>query len=93
MASADAKFMESLIMKLSHESETKTKKALIALTKLTKHKEHVHLFCLQGGLRRLLVLIKLPNTTIVDMALSTLANCALEEGSRKEVSVNRLVFV
>ena len=91
MASADAKYIESLIMKLSLESDSKTKKALIALTKLTKNKENVHWFCLEGGLKRLLALLKRPNKTIADMALSTLANCAREEESRKEVSLCRMV--
>ena len=82
--------IESLIMKLNPESDSRTKKALMALTKLTKDKENVYLFCLKGGLKRLLALIQLPNETIADMALSVLANCALEEKSRREVSVRRI---
>ena len=74
-------------MKLSDESDSKTKKALIELTKLTKNKDNARWFCLKGGLKRLFILIKQPNKTVADMALSTLANCAREVESRKEVSV------
>ena len=91
MASSGANYIESLIAKLSPESDSRTKKALALLAKLTKVKENVHWFCLQGGLARLLALIQRgPNTTIADMALSTLANCAREEESRREVSVCRI---
>lgn len=90
MASVDVKFIESLILKLTLESDSKTKKALITLTKLTKNKENVHWFCLKAGLKRLLALIQGQNRTIADMALSVLANCAREEESRREVSVCRI---
>lgn len=90
MASAGAKYIESLIVKLSPKSDSGTRKALTELTKLSKVKENVHWFCIQGGLKRLLSLIQRPNRTIADMALSVLANCALEEESRKEVSVRRI---
>lgn len=89
MASASADYIERLIMKLSPESDSGTKKALITLTKLTKVKENVHLLCCKGGLKRLLALIQRPNKTIADMALSTLANCAREEECRREVSTRR----
>lgn len=87
MASAGGGYIESLIGKLSPKSESITKKALTELTKLTKVKENVHWFCVKGGLKRLLSLIQPPNRTIADMALSALANCALEQESRREVSV------
>lgn len=90
MASASADYIENLIMKLSPESDSGTKKALITLIKLTKVKENVHLFCCKGGLKRILALIQRPNKTIADMALSTLANCAREEECRREVSVRRI---
>ncbi|XP_068678920.1 armadillo repeat-containing protein 5-like [Montipora foliosa] len=85
MASCNAKHIENLIMKLSLESDSKIKRALLELTKLTKNKENVDLFCLKGGLRQLFILIKRPNKTIADMALSTLANCARESESRREI--------
>lgn len=87
MADSETKYIENLILELNSEFDSKTKKALIALTKLTKNKENARLFCLKGGLKRLLALIQRPNTTVVDMALSTLANCVLDEQCRKEVSV------
>lgn len=90
MASAGAVYIESLIMRLSPESDSGTKKALITLTKLTKVKENVLLFCCKGGLKRLLELIRRANKTIADMALSTLANCAREEECRREVSVRKI---
>ena len=90
MASAGGEYIESLMRKLSSKSESGTKKALIALTKLTKVKENVHLLCIKGGLRHLLSLIQRPNRTIADMALSVLANCAREEESRREVNVRRI---
>ena len=90
MASAGGEYIESLIGKLSPKSESVTKKAMLELTKLTKVKENVHWFCLKGGLKRLLSLIHPPNRTIADMALSVLANCALEQESRREVSVRRI---
>ena len=86
MASNGAKYIDSLIVKLGLESESKIKKTLIELTKMTKNKENVHYFCVKGGLKHLFVLIKRPNITIADMALSTLANCAREAESRREVS-------
>ena len=90
MASVGGDYIESLIGKLSPKSESGTKKALTELTKLTKVKENVHWFCIKGGLKRLLSLIRRTNRTIADMALSVLANCALEQGSRREVSVRRI---
>lgn len=90
MASAGGDYVESLIGKLSPKSESITKKALIELTKLMKVKENVHWFCVKGGLKRLLSLIQPPNRTIADMALSALANCALEQESRREVGVRRI---
>ena len=77
--------METLISKLSLESDSKIRRALIELTKLTKNKENAHLFCLKGGLKCLFTLIKRPNKSIADIALSTLANCALESSCRREV--------
>lgn len=93
MASASAEYIDSLIMKLSSDSDSETKKALITLTKLTKVTENVRLFCRKGGLKRLLALIQRGNKTIADMALSTLANCAREEECRREVSVRRINIV
>lgn len=90
MASAGGEYIESLIGKLNPKSESVTKKALVELTKLTKVNENVHWFCVKGGLKRLLSLIHPPNRTIADMALSVLANCALEQESRREVSVRRI---
>lgn len=87
MASCEEKYIETLITKLSFESDSKIKRALIELTKMTKNKENAHLFCLKGGLKCLFTLIKRPNRSIADIALSTLANCALESGCRKEVGV------
>ncbi|XP_022787570.1 armadillo repeat-containing protein 5-like [Stylophora pistillata] len=84
-ATAVAKYIESLIKKLSLKSESKTKKTLIALTSMTRHKNNVDIFCEKGGLRRLIALIQLPNETIADMALSVLANCARQEESRREI--------
>ena len=86
MAAVGAKQIESLALKLNSESPLKIKKALMALTKLTKNRENVRCFRLQGGLNRLLQLIRQTNKTMLDMALSALANCLLEEGSRLEVS-------
>ena len=90
MASVGGEYIASLIGKLNPKSESVTKKTLIELTKLTKVKENVHWFCFKGGLKRLLSLIQQPNRTIADMAVSVLANCALEQESRREVSVRRI---
>lgn len=90
MAAACAKFIEDLISKLNPKSDSKTKKSLIALTKMTKDKDNVDVFCAKGGLKRLVALIQLPNKTIADMALSVLANCARQELSRREVSYLRV---
>ena len=90
MASVGGEYITSLIGKLNPKSESVTKKTLIELTKLTKVKENVHWVCFKGGLKRLLSLIQQPNRTIADMALSVLANCALEQESRREVSVRRI---
>lgn len=87
MASSDEEYLETLITKLSLESDSKIRRALIELTKLTKNKEIAHLFHLKGGLKCLFTLIKRPNKSIADIALSTLANCALESGCRREVGV------
>lgn len=85
MASRGAENIESLIEKLGSESLSTAKKALAALTKLTKNSENVSRLRLKGGLSRLLEFTRQPNQSLVDMALSALANCALDNECRKEV--------
>ena len=88
MAADDVAEIKNLIEKLSRDTYSTTKKSLVSLAKLTKKTENVIKLRRNGGLELLLEYIKKPNQKLVDMALSVLANCSLENECRKQVSDN-----
>ena len=86
MASADPVNFERLIAKLGSKVPAIAKKALATVTKLTRNSESVTKLRVKGGISLLLGFVQRPNRSHVDMALSALANCALDKECRHEVS-------
>lgn len=77
---------DNLVKKLSSSSISSVKKALATVAKLTKRSNEADLFREKGGLNKLLALLKRPNNSIIDMAMSAIANCSMFKESKNEVN-------
>ena len=78
--------ISSLLRKLQSSSSSSVQKALISLSRATRKSENVVKLREEGGIDLLLAFLKSSNKKDLDMAVSVLANCALEKQSRTEVT-------
>jgi hypothetical protein len=78
--------ISSLLRKLQSSSSSSVQKALISLSRATRKPENAVKLREEGGIDLLLAFLKSSNKKDLDMAVSVLANCALEKQSRTEVT-------
>jgi hypothetical protein len=78
--------ISSLLRKLQSSSVSSVQKALISLSRATRKSDNVVKLRDEGGINLLLAFLQSSNKKDLDMAVSVLANCALEKQSRKEVT-------
>ncbi|XP_031551533.1 armadillo repeat-containing protein 5-like [Actinia tenebrosa] len=76
---------DNLVQKLSSSSISSVKKALAIVAKLTKRSNEADLFREKGGLGKLLGFLKRPNNSIIDMAMSAIANCAMFNENKTQI--------
>lgn len=81
-------YISSLLRKIQSPSASSVQKALISLSRATRKSDNVVKVREEGGISLLLEFVKSSNRKALDMAVSVLANCALEKQSREEVSNN-----
>ncbi len=89
MASENIKtnyYISSLLRKLQSSSVSSVQKALISLSRATRKSDNVVKLRDEGGINLLLTFLHSSNKKALDMAVSVLANCALEKQSRTEVT-------
>ena len=79
-------YISSLLQKLQSSSTSSVQKALISLSRATRKNENVIKLRDKGGISLLLEFLKSSNKKDLDMAVSVLANCALEKQCRLEVT-------
>ena len=94
MASENGKtnyYISSLLRKLRSSSASSVQKALISLSRATRKLDNVVKLREEGGIDQLLTFLQSSNKKALDMAVSVLANCALEKQSRREVTAD--IFV
>lgn len=76
-----------LLRKLQGSSASRTTKALTSLSKATRKSENVVKCRKAGAINVLLSFLRSSNKKNLDMAVSVLANCAMEKQSRSEVTI------
>jgi len=77
--------IENLVQKLGSSSLSTLKKTLASVAKITKRSNEAEVFRKYGGLSGLIALLKRPNNSIIDMSMSSLANCSMFTECKKEV--------
>lgn len=93
MASSSNQITDNLVQKLSGSSISSVKKALAVVAKLTKRSNEANLFREKGGLSKLIALLERPNNSIIDMAMSAIANCSMFEENKKQVSCIYRIYI
>ncbi len=80
--------ISSLLRKLKSSSPSSVQKALISLSRATRKTDNVVKLRNEGGIKILLTFLESSNKKTLDMAVSVLANCALESQCKAEVTIN-----
>ena len=78
--------ISSLLRKLQSSTPSSVQKALISLSRATRKSDNVVKLRNEGGLKILLTFLESSNKKSLDMALSVLANCALDNQCKAEVT-------
>lgn len=85
----DKNYVKSTIEGLKSTSSTRVQETLLKIrSKITTNDDGIKLFRENGGLDYLLPHLRKPNERILDITLSILGNCCLEEESSLAVSCN-----
>lgn len=87
----DLCYVKSTLEGLKSTSSTRVQETLLKIrSKITTNDDGIKLFRESGGLDYLLPHLRKPNERILDIALSILGNCCLEEESSLAVSETNL---
>ncbi|XP_028400595.1 uncharacterized protein LOC114523765 [Dendronephthya gigantea] len=78
-------YISSLLGKLQSSSLSSVQKSLISLSRATRKPENVKKLREEGGIKSLLSFLQASNKKTLDMAVSALANCAMERKCRNEI--------